>query len=613
MKINKIPSNLRETTRISVANSIRNFLCTHKHINYIDRYILRCFAESKNFLKDNDDIIVTKADKGQTTVILNKIDYIEKMEALLNDESTYRRINKNPVKKLTSKMHSLIKSWLDNKLIDVTTYNYLNITNGNLPRCYGLPKIHKVDFPLRIIVSSLSSPLYNLSNYIHNILISSIKKPRSFIKDGWSLAKNVKSIGINDDLLLISLDVTSLFTNIPKELVISGIKKRWMDISTNTKFNLSQFLYVIEFIMDSTSFMFNGQYYEQIFGSPMGSPLSPILADMVMDDLETDCLERLSFKTSLFYRYVDDILAIIPARGVDEILSSFNNYHPRLKFTHEIENDNAINFLNTTVIRHNGSLLTDWFMKPTCSGRYINYYSNHPFKYKKNTIFSLVDHAILLSDDRFHHKNILKVKAILTNNCFPANIINKFVNNRLKLLKTRNNDDRNVDNDNSIRTKFDRIIQLPYVKELSEDVSRFLQSTGMQSVYSIPKKLNSLIRRVKDPLPLEEKIGVVYKINCANCSSSYIGQTKRQLDTRIKEHFNNIKVHNSNYSVISNHRLDNGHNFDWSAPEILHHEKYVGKREIAEMFFIKKFDNTINLQKDTENLNNVYEKLIKVV
>lgn len=61
---------------------------------------------------------------------------------------------------------------------------------------------------------------------------------------------------------MISLDVSSLFTNISKELVMNAIKKRWNDLSNNTKFNLSQFSHVIELILDSTSFSFNGQFYE---------------------------------------------------------------------------------------------------------------------------------------------------------------------------------------------------------------------------------------------------------------------------------------------------------------------------------------------------------------
>ncbi|EFN72420.1 hypothetical protein EAG_02276, partial [Camponotus floridanus] len=58
------------------------------------------------------------------------------------------------------------------------------------------------------------------------------------------------------------------------------------------------------------------------------------------------------------------------------------------------------------VIRSGTKFITNWFRKPTWSGRYINFYSNHPLKYKINTIYNLVDHAILLSDDCFKQENI---------------------------------------------------------------------------------------------------------------------------------------------------------------------------------------------------------------
>ncbi|XP_050458275.1 uncharacterized protein LOC126855029 [Cataglyphis hispanica] len=329
-----------------------------------------------------------------------------------------------------------------------------------------------------------------------------------------------------------------------------------------------------------------------------------------MDDLETQCMSLLSFAVPVYYRYVDDIFAIVPRAKVDEINLIFNSYHQRLKFTHEIESDSYINFLNTSVIRSNGKILTNWYRKATCSDRYINFYSNHPFKYKLNTIFNLVDHAILLSDDQFHGKNIDVVKQILLNNCFPTHVINRYICKRLNFLKHRSNSI--LDNGESGTDK-PSYIALPFVEGLSGDVGRLLKNMGFTVVYNIPKKLNSLIKRGKDGLPISNRTEVVYKINCKNCSASYIGQTKRHLSTRVKEHCNNIKMHASNLSVISKHKLEFDHDFDWSAPDILHNEKHVRKREIAEMFFIKKFDNTINSQKDTENLNNIYDKLIKVV
>ena len=63
-------------------------------------------------------------------------------------------------------------------------------------------------------------------------------------------------------------------------------------------------------------------------------------------------------------------------------------------------------------------------------------------------------------------------------------------------------------------------------------------------------------------------------------------------------------------SVVSRHRLSNNHKFNWSSPKILHKECSMKRREIAEMFFIKKYKDTINLKKDTENLNIVYDTVI---
>lgn len=62
-------------------------------------------------------------------------------------------------------------------------------------------------------------------------------------------------------LIMILLDVNSLFTNIPKDLVMNAIRKCWD--AKNTKFNLTQFLYTIELILDSTCFVFDGRFYEQ--------------------------------------------------------------------------------------------------------------------------------------------------------------------------------------------------------------------------------------------------------------------------------------------------------------------------------------------------------------
>lgn len=153
-------------------------------------------------------------------------------------------------------------------------------------------------------------------------------------------------------------------------------------------------------------------------------------------------------------------------------------------------------------------------------------------------------------------------------------------------------------------------VKIPFIKNVSENVNRTLRKFDLNIVYTIPKKLNRLIKKGKDEIDKMHKTDLVYMINCNDCDAKYIGQTKRQLITRIKEHSSNIKKHISNYNVISKHRCEFNHEFDWFGTKVLHCEKQRRKREIAEMFLIKKHTNTINLQKDTENLNAVYDNII---
>ena len=95
------------------------------------------------------------------------------------------------------------------------------------------------------------------------------------------------------------------------------------------------------------------------------------------------------------------------------------------------------------------------------------------------------------------------------------------------------------------------------------------------------------------------------------CESSYVGQTKRKLKTRIKEHKTDIKKPTSEISVISRHRLNEMHELDWDNIRILDTEQSLMKRRISEMIHIKDQTSGINKQSDKEGLPDVYLPLLK--
>lgn len=170
-------------------------------------------------------------------------------------------------------------------------------------------------------------------------------------------------------------------------------------------------------VFDNIYFSFNNKIYNQVFGASMGSPFSPILTDITLQDLEKIALNRLDFYSSLYVRYVDDIAMIVPTDKFNVVLDTFNSYHPRLQsFTLESSFNGNLNFLDLTIIKNNGSLIYNWFQKLTSSDRYLHYYSHHFSSQKKGIVVGLIDRAFFLSNPIFHKENFEQIFNILTMN-----------------------------------------------------------------------------------------------------------------------------------------------------------------------------------------------------
>jgi len=273
--------------------------------------------QTKLFAINNPDVLFTKADKGNATVAMDLNEYNNKMTEILSDLNTYTKVKRDPIKKLSNQVRSVLTSWLKNEYIDTHTYRKLLITDGLLPRAYGLPKLHKTGHPLRVIISSLKSPLYNLSCYLHNIIKCSVPEAKSSVGNSFKLVKNLNSKILDFGYTLASLDVVSLFTNVPVENVYEGISNRWQLIERNTAIPKKEFILALKLTLESTFFSFDKIIYKQIFGTPMGSPLSPIIADLVLQDLEMNAIKKLPLHLPLYYRYVDDILLAAPVDRLD--------------------------------------------------------------------------------------------------------------------------------------------------------------------------------------------------------------------------------------------------------------------------------------------------------
>ena len=168
----------------------------------------------------------------------------------------------------------------------------------------------------------------------------------------------------------------ALFTSVPINPVLDIIKERLtsdQDLHKRTTMSVNQIIRLLEFCLNSTSFIYQGQFYQQIEGAAMGSPLSPIVANIYMDRFEEEALETAPHPPSLWKRYVDDTFVIQEEEHRNEFLQHINSTEEKIKFAAESTRaDGSMPFLDTLVTpRRDGSLETRVYRKPTHTNQYL--------------------------------------------------------------------------------------------------------------------------------------------------------------------------------------------------------------------------------------------------
>ena len=335
------PHNVEEL-RATMRGALRN---SQKPTNNITKQEIQALAELK---KDQSGVILT-ADKGVAIVIMDKQDYQEKAKALLKDQGTYKALKTDPTGRLKSRMINLLKKIKSEGGIDDILYKKLYPTGAVTPKFYGLPKIHKDGVPLRPIVSSRGSITYEVAKELSRIVKPLVGSSPHHIKNTEDFIQQMKEVKLQADDIITSYDVSALFTSVPIESAIRIIQRKLeldqqLHLRTNRK--VEHITSLLEFCLTTTYFQFQGSFYEQINGAAMGSPISPIVANLFMEEFEVRAIETAKNPPKLWKRFVDDTCVILSSRSKEEFYQHINSIDPRIKFTtEESKPDGSIPFL----------------------------------------------------------------------------------------------------------------------------------------------------------------------------------------------------------------------------------------------------------------------------
>ena len=288
---------------------------------------------------------------------------------LLNDRDIYEPLKKDPTNVYKTKLVNMLRDWKSKKMITDSLYHKVYPTADTVAKFYGLPKIHKANVPLRPIVSSIGNITHNVSKFLTQVLSPLMGKGPHFIKNSADFVKKIKDLEIPPGRSMISYDVTALFTSIPVDKALIVIKKKLKEDQTlpqRCQLNVEQILELLSFCLNTTYFTFEGQLYKQKHGAAMGSSVSPVVANLYMEDFEERAIASAPRPPHVWLRYVDDTFVVIHEYDIDSFTTHINSQDPHSKFTMERDVEGKLPFLDTEVIlQEDATVRTKVYLKPT--------------------------------------------------------------------------------------------------------------------------------------------------------------------------------------------------------------------------------------------------------
>ena len=353
----------------------------------------------------------------------------------------------------------------------------------------------------------------------------------------------------------------------------------------------------------------------------MGTRVAPTYANLFMSHLEEKLLDNHELKPKLWLRYIDDIFFIWEhgEDTLSEWISYLNNSHKSIKFTAETSRK-EINFLDTKVkVGQNNKLYTDLYVKPTDTNSYLKFDSAHPPKCKESLPYSqYLRIKRICKNTNDYTKHVKQKESEFLEKGYPKEIlekakdkVDKCERNTLLQKKEKQSSEKS---DRIILTATYRegFSHVPKIVKNNWDIlarsstTKKLHRADLMIGYRKPRDLRShLVHARTDYHPENQNIqregkcadheneckkkecqycnlldcsgeikhkdrtlhskkhitcnssNVIYCIECKKCNSRYVGQTKRKIKDRLREHIYGVK--NQKDTDISYHFNTNGH------------------------------------------------------
>lgn len=557
----------------------------------------------------NPHIVIKPADKGSSTVILSRLQYIQEAHRQLNDPTYYVKLREPLYLQTAPLVHQIIDQLYKDKWINAKQKNYLKGDSEPRPRrFYILPKIHKDPSkwtipsqlpPGRPIVSDCSSETYQTAEFIEFYLFPLSTRHPAYIKDTYHFINEVKKLKIPEHSYFFTMDVDSLYTNIDIGEGLQTVAKIFHKYPDNNRPD-EALLKLLEINLTRNDFEFNGEFYLQIKGTAMGKRFAPSYANIFMAAWEEDTLNKCHKKPYFYCRYLDDIFGIWTFSEADflEFLQILDSHNPSIRLKHSLHKEH-IDFLDTTVFKgpdflDTHSLDIKVYFKDTDTHALLfksSFHPRHTFKGLVKSQLIRFQRICTRKEDFLKAVNILF--GTLRNRGYARSLLRECLHTfELKkpteqtqtevipLITTFSTTATKINS--LVRTNFHTFIHTQGLLPRHKFISAYRKNLNLKDylVRAQVTPINTITRTNRLDTILEKlrfihntvdhtifKIqqtftphtqNCVYLIFCAQCGKQYVGETKNTLAMRMTQHFYVFRNRKPPITPITAHFLTHG-------------------------------------------------------
>ena len=372
---------------------------------------------------------------------------------------------------------------------------------------YGAIKAHKENYPMRIIVSTFGTPLYELSHYLVNLIQPTLDKNEIRIKNSNAFVEKAKNWQISQNEVQVSFDVVNLYPSVPlaeATEIIVNILHNDDELRNRTKLTIDEIKALIQLCLSKCYFLWNDTMYELENSGPIGLSLMVVMAEAFLQHIEKQALSIALRNTppiniKSFLRYVDDSHARFEnINQVETFKSILNQQHDNIKYTVEYEDDNkTLNFLDIKIInKKTGKYEYSVHRKKAITNIQVKSTSCHDPKTINGIFKGFVYRALTICSDNYVDLEMQFLVDVFVENGYDRLHLKKMVN-EMKCKLTNNSSTTIINDDNT-----SKIITLPWIPKLSPKLRKCYKKAGYKTVFKSGPNLKRLLTsRNKSRLP----------------------------------------------------------------------------------------------------------------